>query len=85
MWSTYQPIIRPWPPLSQHNHTVQGFIEPPLVQGELPLRQPYDVVVAFDMYVVSEYAGRRVLAFARFAEIRYRRTGAAFPSSSASS
>ena len=36
-----------------------------VVQGELPLRQPYDVVVAFNMYVVSEYAGRRVLAFAR--------------------
>ena len=40
MWATYQPIIWPWPPTAQYNHTARGFIEPPLVkQGKLLLSQ----------------------------------------------
>jgi hypothetical protein len=47
MWATYQPIIRPWPPTAQHNHTIQGFIEPPLVAArELLLSQSGSVIYA---------------------------------------
>ena len=45
MWATYQPIIRPWPPTAQHNHTVRGFIEPPLVAAhKLLLTQSGSVI-----------------------------------------
>ena len=45
MWATYQPIIRPWPPMVQHNHTVRGFIEPPLVAArKLLLSQSGSVI-----------------------------------------
>ena len=33
IWATYDPILRPWAPLSQRNHSLKGFIEPTLARG----------------------------------------------------